>query len=63
MLYRFSVKSKLFMALSLLAAVALTIALHATLAARQVGEKLPQVDLAAREALMAERLDGLVRKP
>jgi methyl-accepting chemotaxis protein len=62
MLYRFSVKSKLFLALSLLAAVALTIALHATLAARQVGEKIPGVDRAAREALMAERLDGLVKE-
>ncbi|GGH06728.1 methyl-accepting chemotaxis protein [Alsobacter metallidurans] len=62
MLFRLSIKLKILFAMSLLGAVALTIAMHAVLSTRQVGALFPSLRVVVRESLSAERLDNLVHR-
>ncbi|PSC03523.1 methyl-accepting chemotaxis protein [Alsobacter soli] len=59
---RLSVKLKILLAMALLGAVALTIALHAVLSARQVGALFPNLRTVVTQTLVAERLDGVVNR-
>jgi methyl-accepting chemotaxis protein len=57
---RLSIQTKIVLVLGLIAGVALMIAVHAVLSANSLGLVVPKIDAAARDALSAERLEGLV---